>query len=278
VTWQGTACGALECRRYDNAATALKDLLQLKPEVIAFGEAHALLGTEHILPTTTRFSEQLLPVLASFGASDLVVELLKPADSCEGAVQATRKAQAPVVERHAQGNQNRFVQLGVSALALGIVPHLLEPDCAEYGSIAKAGDDGVIRMLELIALKTEQALLSLREKRRLKGGSVLGLAYGGAIHNDVRPVAAGDGDPVPAGFSFGRTLAEATQERYLAVDLIVPEFIKENATWRALPWVQHYDAEKAGNQVTLFRTGRESFVIVFAPTPKATGSTEPKSY
>lgn len=264
--WRGEPCGALECRRYENAASALTDILQLQPEVIAFGEAHALLGTEQIVPTSTRFQAQLLPLLANAGARDLVVELLKPAVGCDASIASTRKVQAPVTKQHAPENQNRFVELGHAARRAGVVPHLLEPDCEEYGSIAKAGEDGVIRMLELIALKTEQSLLGLREKRRGSGTHALTLAYGGAVHNDVLNGSEGGG--FRAGFSFGRTLTEATAGRYLAVDLIVPEFIKETPTWQALPWVQHYRSLGVADKVTLFRTGAESFVIVFAPGPK----------
>ena len=54
--------------------------------------------------------------------------------------------------------------------------------------------------------------------------------------------------------------------RFVAVDLVVPEFIGQDDTWRSLPWWPYYDGARMGAKTTLFRTGDRSFVLVFPET------------
>ncbi len=277
----GKPCGELGCRTYPSAVEAVRDLLNSEPQMLAFGEAHALKGSEHIRSTTERFEQDILPVLAEAGASSLVVELLKPATGCEQAVKQTRKTEKQVTQKQVTENKNRFVQLGVASRRLGVVPFILEPDCAEFGSIAAAGENGVLRMLELIAIKTEQKMYKLWEQPPPKGKAKLVLAYGGAMHNDILPekssaprAASGDGADPPdeaskAAFTFGRQLHEATKGRYIAVDLIVPEFIKDTPVWKALPWYAHFNPQQPREQATLFQTGPNSFAIIFPHSKEA---------
>ncbi len=262
----GTPCGPLGCLRFPSATRALAHVLEQKPQVLAVGEAHALLGMDHIKPSVEYFAEDLLPVLHDAGASELVVELLKPAQGCEKTVQAVRKTQEPVVERQDPQSQDRFVQLGHAAKKLGVTPYILEPTCDEYAGVVKGGPDGVVRMLELIAEKTEERLLRFWRRHQKEAGEsrngFIVLAYGGAMHNDVD--VASDRTP----FTFGRTMAEKTGGKYIALDLIVPEFIKRTDLWKALPWYPHFDVDSPPSEVTLFRTGEQSYVIIFGKSPK----------
>src|SRR5690606_24321672 len=89
---------------------------------------------------------------------ELIVELLGPAQGCKKAVETVRKEQEQVVEQQADTNQNRFISLGHAARKLSVVPYILEPTCDEYELVAKGGADGITRMLELIAVKTEVKL------------------------------------------------------------------------------------------------------------------------
>jgi len=275
-------CGKLRCWRFDKANQALEVLLVRRPEVLAFGEAHALVGTEGIPTATERFETQFLPLLARNGAAQLVVELLAPAQGCEKTVQKVKKQQQPVVRQQDVGNQDRFVRLGHASKALGITPFILEPSCEEYAGVARGGADGVVRMLELIAQKTEVKLTKFVAHNR-QGGSQpaaatassealrpgdahpkvaprLALAYGGAMHNDVSPSADKER------FSFGKQIVSLTAGRYLEVDLIVPEYIKDTQAWRDLPWYEHFDPNVAPQAVTLLEVGPQSYTLIFART------------
>lgn len=265
----GRPCGALDCRRFADATAALGYVMGTGPEVLAVGEAHALAGAAGIPTATERFERELLPELARMGATELVVELLNPAQGCTEAVAEVRRKQEPVVERQDPGNQDRFVQLGHAARRLGVVPYILEPTCSEYQAVVAGGADGLVRMLELIAAKTEHKLLDFWGRRkqaaqvarpssaRDSSSNVLVLAYGGAMHNDVSVPAE------KAAFSFGKSLVEKMGSKYVALDLIVPEYIQDTDVWKALPWHPHFDVKAPPPDVTLFRVDEHSFVLIF---------------
>ncbi|HVZ36146.1 MAG TPA: hypothetical protein VG963_27145, partial [Polyangiaceae bacterium] len=124
----GTECGALDCRSFDDAASALSYVLGAQPLVLGIGEAHAPAGSEGVRTTAARFSEELLPLLAG-RASHIIVELLRANPACTAAARPLEQAQKPVLEGQAKSNQNDYVQLGVRARALGIEPFLLTPSC-----------------------------------------------------------------------------------------------------------------------------------------------------
>ena len=83
------------------------------------------------------------------------------------------------------------------------------------------------------------------------------LLYGGALHNDLAPRAGREA------FSFGPELKAHTGGRYVELDLIVPEFIKDTETWRALPWYSHFDPKRAPEKTTLYNPSPGSYVLIF---------------
>lgn len=254
----GLPCGEgvePRCLHFPSAAAALRALLESKPQVVAFGEAHARRDAARVLTATERFERELLPVLAQSGAHQMVVELLLPATNCEKAVRAVEQVQKPVVQAQDAQNQDRFVSLGHAAKALGVTPFLLEPTCEEFQAIQGAGEDGVVRMLELIASKTTRVLLKMKQ---VQSEPQLLVAYGGAMHNDV------GADPATKPFTFGDEMVEATKGRYLAIDLIVPEYIAPTPVWQKLPWYEAYQQLGASDQVTLFQVDQHSVTLIFA--------------
>jgi hypothetical protein len=251
------SCGALECRLYDTPAQALGAVLMTKPAVIAFGEAHAQKGAPKVASATTRFRDQLLPVLAK-DASDLVLELPIADGKCGADETKTAEVQRPVVQQQQSSNKNEFVALAEQAKTLGVRPHVLRPTCADFKAVADAGDDGVPKMLTLIASLSADLLHRILDRNQREGVSRMVLGYGGAMHNDVTPAAGREP------WSFGPALSKRTGGRYVELDLIVPEFIKDNDSWRALPWYAHFDADKHPSKVTLFQLGPGSYVLIFA--------------
>jgi hypothetical protein len=192
----------------------------------------------------------------------LLVELMTPPIGCADAAAEVREKQAPATSRQAEINQNEYVAMGERARTLGIVPDMLRPTCADLDRVRGAGDDAIAASLDLIAR------LSLGQARRLVDrdarsdadrGKIVVL-YGGMLHNDLAP------PPESARWSYGPELSKAVGGRFVAIDLVVPEFIHDDDTWNALPWRAHYDRARLGSKVTLFRTGERSFVIVFPAT------------
>ena len=231
-------------------------MLQSEPRVLAIGEAHAQKGTPGIRSSTRRFAEQLLPLLSG-KSKHIVIELLLA--NCKAkTVERAAQTQAPVTEQQAKGNQNEFLTLGKYAQRLGIEPQALTPDCAEYDSVAAAGEDGVARLLTLVAQKTQISVEALLAKPDTS--SELILTYGGALHNDLSP------RPGQESWSFGPQLARATHGRYIELDLIVPEFVKDTEAWRGLPWFHAFDREHLRSETLLYRPAPSSFALIFPKT------------
>jgi hypothetical protein len=262
--------GGPTCLRFDTAADAFRHVLAANPAILAIGEAHAQKGTEAIASTTKRFTEELLPVVAP-RASDIVVELWAPDPRCQKAVKAVASAQKPVVEKQAETNQNEYVTLGTRAKALGVTPWLLRPTCDDFATLADAGADSIEQMLRLVKRLTEQKLTQSWQKNRAGAGTAAGdvagdaaaaapkmaLAYGGAMHNDLKPAADA------AEFSFGPELDRRTSGGYVELDLIVREYVKDTPTWQKLPWYSAWKAdEKPKDKATLFVLAPHSFVLV----------------
>jgi hypothetical protein len=256
----GEACGALDCRRFDDAAAAFRYVLQQAPLALGIGEAHAQAGSENIPSTAARFSSQLLPVLAR-QASHLIVELLSPNPDCPSAVRPVEQAQKPVILAQSRNNQSDYVALGVQAKALGIEPFVLTPSCEEFRAIADAGEDAIPRTLATIASVTGRVAKGALVNDRKAGRDQIVVAYGGALHNDLAPSA------TRASFRYGDTLNDFTGGRYVALDLIVREFIKDNEVWRALPWYGEFDPALHPESSILLRTAPQSYVLFFPRTP-----------
>jgi len=223
--------------------------------VLAIGEAHAQQGTTGIHSSTRRFAEQLLPSLAG-KAKHIVIELLV-ANCSKKTVERTAQAQAPVTENQAKSNQNEFLTLGKVAQRMGIEPQALAPTCAEYDS-ATASEDSVARLLALVARQTQTSVEALLAKPDTSGEPIL--TYGGALHNDLSP------RPGQESWSFGPQLAQATQGRYVELDLIVPEFVKDTDAWRATPWFSAFDREHLGSETLLYRPSASSYALIFPKT------------
>ncbi len=145
---------------------------------------------------------------------------------------------------------------------LSIEPHALEPTCEEYQAVLDAGSADIARLLTLVADTTAREVEKVLSRAGSDPNQIV-VVYGGAIHNDATP------SPERADWSFGPRFEERTGGRYVELDLIVPEFIKDTDTWRALPWYSHYDATRDGASAVLFRPAPHSFVLIFPRTPAA---------
>lgn len=244
-------CGALACRHFDTPEAAFARVLRSDPRVLAIGESHAPRGMESVESATARFSRLLLPKLKGRTRS-LIVELMLPDPNCKTEAETVRKEQRVVTEAQSKESQNEFVAMGHLARALGIVPYPLRPNCDELAEITNAGDDMVVHMLETIATLSARAAKDL-----LARGEQMVVLYGGALHNDLEP------PPEHLSWSFGPELSAATGGRYVSLDLIVPEFIRDTEVWRALPWYSHFDPGARPDETTLLELGPDSFVLVF---------------
>ncbi len=254
----GLPCGALGCRWFDSPQQALAEILKTSPRVLAFGETHAQRDSEGVASATSRFTQQLLPMLRG-RASDIVLELIVADGTCgKKTEEKVAEQQRPVVEPQRATNQNEFFTLGTHAKNLGIRPHVLRPSCADYEHIAHAGEEGVPTMLKLIADETTRLIRAILDRNQREATPAVVLAYGGAMHNDLVP------RPGMETWSYAARVAHLVEGQYAEIDIIVPEFIRNTEVWRALPWYAHFDPAANPHKVTLFEPSPRSYVLVFA--------------
>lgn len=251
-----TTCGNLPCRTFASAGDAFRAVLDRDPLVLGVGEAHAQRGTEGIEPTVRRFTRELLPPLRG-AASDLVVELLLPNAACQKEGKAAAREQRVVTEKQTASTQSDYVLLASAARDAGIVPHALSPSCDDLSLIASAGPDVVTKSLDVVTRLATTSLAQLVDAQARAGHAQLVVGYGGAMHNDARPRSGHER------WSFGPTMIEKTHARYIELDLIVPEFIVDSESWRALPWVPAFDRDAHPEAARLLEPSPGSFVLVF---------------
>jgi len=251
----GVPCGALECRQYDSFVDAFESTLRGHPLAVAVGEAHAQFGTS--VPSSAKhFADEILPRLKG-RASDLLVELMNPPTGCAKTTEVVRQEQTAVTRSQAPTDQGEYVAMGDKARALGIVPDLLRPTCADLDAVKAAGEDAIPASLSMIARLTRAQATKLlaRDAASPADREKMVVTYGGAIHIDPSP------PPERADWSFGPALVAATGGRYVAVDVFVPELIDGSESWKRRPFTAHYDRAKLGAKTTVFREGA-TYVIV----------------
>jgi hypothetical protein len=227
--------------------------------VLAVGEAHAQQGTEGIASTTSRFSEQFLPHLAG-RARALVVELMLANGKCGQVEQRVAEQQRPVTKPQAESNQNEFLELAERAKALHIIPYPLRPTCEEYKAVVGAGAGDIDRMLVTVRDASLRTINNLLDAPAKAGEPTLLVAYGGALHNDLAP------RPGREAWSFGPALRDRTQGKYIELDLIVPEYVKDTESWQAFPWYETYRAASHTGESLLYTLSSASFVLIFPRT------------
>jgi hypothetical protein len=268
---RGVPCGAMGCTQYETIEQAFEAILAEKPRVLAVGEAHAQKGKEGIPSSAKRFTESVLPLLGG-RASDLVVELLMPNPKCEKRTEEVREKQAPATTKQAATNQNEYVAMGEAARRLQIVPDLLRPSCEDLEAIAKAGPDAIAASLETIARLTRVQVEKLLDRNARTPGDEdkLVVTYGGALHNDLAP------PPERAAWSFGPALSAKVADRYVEVDLFVPEYVEDTEIWKKFEWYAHYDKQKLGGKVTVFSPRPRGYVVLFALGAKGRHGASPR--
>ena len=247
-------CGTFTCLDFASEKDAFAYVVRERPRVLGVGETHAQRGAPAVPSATRRFGEALLPALAG-SATDLVIELLTPDPKCKKEQSdAVAQRTQPVTESQAASNQNEFVALGFAAKKLGIAPRALSPTCDEYQSVLDAGQNDVLRFLSLIADVTVRDVSELLAKRP---ENAIIVAYGGALHNDAAP------RPGRESMSYAPRLRERADGSYVEVDLIVPEFVRDEEPWRSLPWYGAFDRSLARREATVIVLSPSSYVLVF---------------
>lgn len=243
--------------------------------VVAFGEYHQTKKDDKQAGPASalkRFTGDLLGVVAG-KSSDLVLETWVTEGSCGKQEKAVVTDVQKTTERP-QATENELVTLARRAKESGLNPHILKLSCKDYESLH--GADGSVdyeKLLKLVNELLERKIAGVLRKRGEEGVQKTVLVYGGALHNDLFPMAE------LAPYTFGQKAQRALAGRYLEVDLYVPEFIERDARLVKEPWYASYKkaAQRGAAQKSTFvvRRGPGSYILLFPRTVGAAPAPAP---
>jgi hypothetical protein len=275
----GSAASLPPHRRFASLAEALRATIPEDARVLGFGELHARVDRAQVRSSLAAFTE----ALPSFGArvSDLVVETWIVDPKCgQQAVTATRKIETEV--KRPEATKSEVALLAEAARAAGIQPHAMTLSCKDYEQLApEKGSPDPIVMLGLVTRELTRiatSAITYRDRQAAAGsgsaasaGSAAGSApgsapppkrpwialYGGALHNDRFPAAG------VAEWSYAKTVDRASGDRYVEIDLIVPELAEADASSQKQPW---FPLVAAADRVLVWARGERSFVVLLPRT------------
>ena len=246
---------ALPTTSYPDLASALVATIPGDARVIGFGELHARTDRAAVRTTLARFTADGLPAIAD-KLSDLVIETWLIDKGCEQtATQAS--AQVDATMHRPAATKNDIAELADAARAAHIQPHAMRVTCADYGKIMPPGKEmDVPAMLtlttsELGRIATEAVVHRDREPDHKPWIAL----YGGAMHND-RFANAG-----VAEWSYAAKADAASSNRFVEIDLVVPELADHDDVLAKEPWYPLIAAP--ATTVRVWQRGERSFVILF---------------
>jgi hypothetical protein len=227
------------------------------PRVVGIGEYHRSNDDPKVETALRRFSRDLFP-WASAGSSDLIVETWITDGRCGQAETQVATEIAAKIDRPPE-TEDEIVTLVKQAMARKVEPHVIKLSCRVWEALQGEGgevDDGellalVQRKLRGLAMERHRRQQSAKKPRRV-------LIYGGALHNDLAP------NPDLAEYAFGPQLARATKDRYVELDLIVPELVPTDDDLRKQAWWSVVENGRgATGHAWLVSPGPGRFTLVF---------------
>ena len=245
---------------YNDLGAAILGVVPEGTRVIGFGELHARTDRAQVPSALSRFTARGLPAIAD-RLSDLIIETWVVDKTCGStATQATTKIETTM--RRPVETKSEIALLAEAARAAQIQPHAMRIACADYAKIAPSGKD--VQPEEMLTLTT-------RELSRIVGEAVahrdaephhrpwIGV-YGGALHNDRFP------DKGVEDWSYAGTADAVSGNKFVEIDLIVPEFAEGDAASQKQPWF--HLVEIADGKVRVFKRGERSYVLVLPRQPR----------
>ena len=244
-------CAPPECRTFPSAKAAFLEVLKSKPTVLAVGEYHEQEGAPKARSALSRFTKELLPSMKG-RAGGLVVETWMTTGKC-GAVEKKAVAEVKTVTQRPDTTEDELTVLLDRSHALGLKNHILLVSCDDYRGMLKAdGSLDALKSLELVRRLMEAKALEALEK-----GERPLVLYGGAIHNDVKPL------EDYADYSYGPSLSAGIDGGYEELDLIVPEHGETDDDLLKEWWWPWAASQARAGKVALIQPNAHSSFLVF---------------
>jgi len=244
---------------FPDLAAAFKGTIPENARVVGFGELHMRTDRKQVKSALARFTQEGLPGIQD-KLSDLIVETWIVDPKCGQKAQTTT-AKVEMTVRRPQETKSEIALLADAARAAKIQPHAMKLTCADYEKITpKDGDVSPDVMLDLttkeLARISGEAVVYRDKKAEPRPWIAL---YGGALHNDRMPATGVEQ------WSYAAKADAATQNRFVEVDLIVPELAEADQNSKKQPW--YPVVAKADDKVRVWQRGERSFVFILPRTP-----------
>ena len=247
-----------EHQTFRDLPAALRAVIPADARVVGFGELHSRVDRPNVRSSLAAFTDALPSIGEQF--SDLVVETWVVDPKCgKTAVKATRKVEQAV--KRPEATKSEISKLAAAAAAAKIQPHAMTLSCADYKAIApeKAGPDPIAMLTlttkELARIST--SAVNFRNKQATHRPWIA--VYGGALHNDRFPAAG------VAEWSYAAAADKASQDRFIEIDLIVPELAEPDESSQQQPW---FPLVAAAREIVVWKRGDRSFVVILPRTTK----------
>lgn len=242
---------------FANLDAALAATIPPDARVVGFGELHSRVDRAQVRSSLSWFTAAL-PALGD-KLSDLVVETWLVDPSCgTKATQATTKMETEV--KRPEATKSEIALLAEAAKLAKVQPHAMKLSCADYQTLVPKGEVDALAMLTLTTRELQRIALSAVVHRDKEPTHRPWIAlYGGALHNDRFP------DAAVKEWSYAAAVDKLTHDRFVEIDLIVPELAAADAMSQKQPWFSL--VENASEWVQVWKRGDRSFVIVLPKTP-----------
>lgn len=240
---------------YASLDKALVSVVPNQPRVIGIGELHSRVDRQvasNVKSSLAHFTAAM-PLVAP-RITDLVIETWIVDPNCgKAAVEATTAVEAEV--KRPEATKNEVALLAEAAKAAKVQPHAMTLSCDDYKTLIPNGQVDPQAMLTLTTrelTRISTSAVAYRAKHADPRPWVM--IYGGALHNDRFPT------KQLAEWSFAKALDQATNNRFIEIDLIVPEVALLDAPSQQQPWFPL--AQIASDKVIVWKRGERSFVII----------------
>lgn len=245
---------------YDSLDAALLALIPKQPRVIGIGELHS--RTDR--PVASSVKSSLAHMTAALSAvapqvTDLVIETWIADPNCgASAVEATTAIETEV--KRPAATKNEVTLLAEAARALNVQPHAMKLSCDDYKTLRPNGHVDPLAMLTLTTRElTRISTSAVAYRARHADPRPWVIVYGGALHNDRFPT-----KPL-AEWSVAKAVDRATHNRFVEIDLIVPEIALLDLPSQNQPWFAL--AQVASDKVIVWKRGERSFVVILPKSP-----------
>lgn len=254
-------CGTMKCELFATPAQAFAKVLAEKPRVMSIGEVHQTNTSTGVRSAISRFTKEMLPKL-EHKTSDLIAETWISEGDCGVEEKEAVEEIEETIERPPE-TEDEVVTLLKKARAMLILPHILQVSCEEYRSLLdKDGELDAEKLLQLVTKLILEKAKFLHEKNASRKSQRMVVIYGGAIHNDIHPAAD------LAAFAYGKALDDATDGKYIALDLLVPEFVEADGEYKDAAWYPYFEKYVSKKKTLVIREDDNSFIIVFPRSRK----------